>query len=518
MVLDDGCIIKRFPDDDGGSIEKTLVRVSLPPFEEFYAPTFHPDSSQNQIRSVVGRVLGPVPKPSKAGIASLMKTINRWGTKLPPTRQAGLEEMPMRYSGAKKQRYLNALDAICTSGASDKDAYCTGFVKAERFDGFEKRDPDPRMIQFRGAKFCVEFASYLQPIEHILYLTDFCSSGVPKSRNIAKGLNQTERAELLLQKRAAFVDPVVVSIDASRFDKHVSQELLTVEHALYKRCNNSNRFAKLCARQLLNKVFTKRGMRYVARGRRMSGDMNTALGNCVLMIAMVVTYFEKIGVTKYDALDDGDDCLLIIERCDLELVRSTLCREFLEFGMEMKVEEVATSMEAVVFCRSRPVEFAPGRWKFVRNYRDVVSKALTGIRNWSDRKYRERVIKAVGMCELSLNSGVPVLQAFSLALLRNTKSVKFDYKYLSDGMRVRYDREARSHPIEALPITDRARESFEAGFGVSVSEQLELEEYFKTWNLCNDGLFYWGREWDVDWIPDQSFIERGRRQNAETRP
>jgi len=69
VVLDEGCSISRFPVDDVGSIEKKLIRVSLPPFEEFFSPTFHADSSANQIRSVVGRVLGVVPKPTTGGIA-----------------------------------------------------------------------------------------------------------------------------------------------------------------------------------------------------------------------------------------------------------------------------------------------------------------------------------------------------------------------------------------------------------------------------------------------------------------
>jgi hypothetical protein len=75
-------------------------------------------------------------------------------------------------------------------GVNKRDAYVNCFVKPERFDGHAKKDPDPRAIQFRGSKYCVELASYLQPGEHQLYKTRFASKGVPPTRNIAKGLNQ----------------------------------------------------------------------------------------------------------------------------------------------------------------------------------------------------------------------------------------------------------------------------------------------------------------------------------------
>lgn len=499
------------PADDGSGLKRRLVRVALPPHEEFYAPTFHPDCAANQVRAVVGRVIGVVPKPSKEGISRLHETCKLWGRTLYKTAQAPLEDMVNRYHGAKKARYERALERVHSTGVNHRDAYINAFVKPERFDASAKVDPDPRAIQFRGSKYCVELASYLQPGEHQLYRTKFGSKGVPPTRNVAKGLNQRDRAMLLKQKLSHFEDPVVISLDASRFDKHVSKDLLRVEHRLYSFFNSSRRFAWLLSLQLVNKCFTKLGMKYIADGRRMSGDMNTALGNCVLMILMLVTYLLHIAIDKFDILDDGDDCLLIVEGADYPRVADTVHSEFLHYGMEMKVDGVARRMEEVVFCRSKPIEITHGNWTFVRDYRDVVSKALTGIRHWYDPKYRRRVIKAIGTCELSLNYSVPVLQAFACALLRNTSDVAFDEKYLSDGLKARWRRESlRSQPG---PITLEAREQFSTAFGCSVHRQLELEEYFHNWTYSEGDIVEWGVEWDSDWIPFQSLVERGG-QNA----
>ncbi len=515
IKLNEGNEIIRQPEDDGSRAEKLLVRVALPPHEEFYAPTFHPDNATNQLQSALGRVMGEVPKPSPAGIASLMRTAKLWGRTIYPVTQQDLSVMPNRYSGNKKKRYLEALTALETSPVVARDARCTAFVKAERFDGAEKRDPDPRMIQFRGSKYCVELASYLQPGEHQLYVTKFGSRGVPPTRNIAKGLNQHDRAMLLLTKMSHFDNPVVLSLDGSRFDKHVDIELLRVEHFLYRHFNRCKRFAQLLSLQLVNYCATKLGLKYKVKGKRMSGDMNTALGNCVLMLLMLVTFCLELNLTKFDSLDDGDDCLLIVEEHNLQLIESMIFQKFLAFGMEMKVDGVARRMEDVVFCRSRPVEYSPGQWKFVRNYRDVVSKSLCGIRHWNDPVYRERVIKAIGTCELSLNSGIPVLQAFAVAVLRNTQHVAFDVKYLSDGLRSRYNRESH-HEVRERPINDECRLSFYRAFGVSIEHQLELESFFNSWKFdIRAKPLYWGQEWTRDWIPEQSYVERSNWQNAQ---
>lgn len=509
LDIDDGCEVCKYPEDDGNGEKKLLVRAALPSDGEFYAPTFHYDNVPNQIRAVTGRVIGKVVKPSHQGIARLTNTCDEWGKSLYKVVQAPLDEMPNLYSGAKRARYLRALDRFNMVGLSTRDAYCNAFVKAERFDGNEKSDPDPRMIQFRGAKYCVELASYLRPGEHQLYKTTWACLGVPPSRNIAKGLNQKDRAMLLLQKMSYFDSPVVVSLDASRFDKHVSKQLLRVEHRLYSWFNNSPRFKWLLSLQLVNKVFTKLGMKYIAEGRRMSGDMNTALGNCVLMLMMVVTYCSWLQLARYDMLDDGDDVVVIIESNDLEKFRGSVIEHFLDYGMEMKVECVASTLPLVTFCRSNPVNTHDESWKFVRHYRDVVSKALTGIRHWQDPNYRAKAIKAIGMCELSLNLGVPVLQAFAVALLRNSEGVEFDVKYLSDGLRVRWNREF--HPAGPVVIEDCARVSFESAFGVSWARQVELEEAFSQWTFSNPAsLTYWGQEWNPDWIHMPSNVERHR--------
>lgn len=512
LSVDEGCSLTLPPIMHTDQHHKRLVRIAYLDLPGVFRPTFHYDCSHNQLRSVVGRVIGVVPKPSTLGIQAMVDSAARLALKLPFIPPQDILAMPARYGGAKRKRYEEAVDKFLAGGVHKRHSYCSMFVKAERFNGHAKVNPDPRAIQFRGAIYCVALAQFLQPIEHYIYNISYFSKGVPMSRNIAKGLNSVDRAELLALKMSHFRRPVVASLDASRFDKHVSVHHLAVEHSIYRRCNPDKFFRKLLSMQMTNKVFCSSGIKYIAKGRRMSGDMNTALGNCLIMLLMVDAYIDFEQLLKYDTLDDGDDCLLLLEYDDLERVLMGITRFFLEMGMQLKVENVAFSLFNVVFCQSSVVEFSEARFKFVRDYRAVISKAMSGIRHWQDPKYRIKVLQAIGMCELVLNLGVPVLQSFATALLRNVGRPK-DYTYASDGLKSRVGRELKlfGRPFsefEPVPIADCARQSFAIAFGCPVEEQLFIESFFSSWTFTTDATFEWGSEWDVyRWLPFQSWVE-----------
>lgn len=512
MPVDEGCSILRYPEHHDDHHKKLLVRVASPRIPGVFQPTFHHDCSHNQVRAVLGRVIGVVPKPSSLGIAQLKEAAARVASRIPFCAAQDVFAMPLRYAGAKRQRYLEALERYFRYGISPFDGHCTMFCKAERMDGAAKVDPDPRAIQFRSAKFCVALAQFLQPIEHYIYGMDGFSAGVPPSRNIAKGLNQSQRAELLHRKMSHFLRPVVISLDASRFDKHVNIALLKIEHSIYLASNSHFLFRKLLSMQLVSIVKSKYGLKYVVMGRRMSGDMNTALGNCLLMLIMLLAYMTSLAIPKWDCLDDGDDCLLIVEEEALAAILSSVVEHFLNYGMVMKVERVASSLHKVVFCQSSVVEYTEARFKFVRDYKAVISKALCGIRHWTDPKYRLKVLRAIGLCELVLNLGVPVLQSFAVAILRNVGRPT-DLNLASDGLKSRVARELKALGVTASevrprPITAVARESFAEAFDCPVDEQLHYEQFFDVWAFNVEGLHWHGQEWDVArWLQSASTRE-----------
>lgn len=430
--------------------------------------------------------------------------MRRWKPFLPRVTPMKLWKVPLCYSGRKRARYELGLKDLLSTGLTRKNSFVAAFVKAENV-GNKKLDPDPRIIQFRTPPYCVALAQYLKPMEHQLYNMRGFGDYLPNTRVIGKGLSARERANLLHQKMQQFNSPVVISLDAKRFDQHVSKELLEIEHSIYLTCYYDEDFAGLLGAQIKNicraKTHSDR-IRYKTLGKRMSGDMNTALGNCLLMVLMVSTFMNG---KKYDILDDGDDCLLIVEEEQLPWVLENVGPTFLSFGHEIKIENVARTMEEVEWCQCRPVQVAPGEWNFIRKPEKIMSCATSGSKYTGSIKSRQKLINSIGMAELVLNHGVPVIQEYAWALIRNANTDKMINLDATDSMYYRLHREMRFLKMKTLtklqprPITMQARLSYYKAFGVGITEQIEQEKFLRSWrfNFGPDTTMRYNRE--MDW-------------------
>jgi hypothetical protein len=290
------------------------------------------------------------------------------------------------------------------------------------------------------------------------------------------------------EKSSNFSDPVWITLDASRFDLHVSKEQLRTEHSVYLAMLNDPEFQRLLSWQLVNHGRVRNlGLKYTSDGGRMSGDMNTAVGNCVLMLLMVAELMERIACPKFDVLDDGDDIIVIVEKGWEKVLKERAFDIFLDFGHEVKIENIAYEFEDLEWCQCHPVEIEQGRWKLVRSPVKILTKGISGTKYFTnpDDSTRRKLINSVGHCELVLNAGVPVLQAYAQMCIRNSGTseiLKFD---TVDEYYHRIQRELRGmnmtlDDVRAREVTFEARCSFERAFGITVDDQLELEEWFEN--------------------------------------
>jgi len=302
--------------------------------------------------AVANRVLGAVPLPTLNGLRRLKltaKTFFRW---IPATEPWNVSQVVASFTDHRRKIYERARLSLMDREFCKADGRINAFVKAELYNPKDKVNPDPRVIQARSVRYNLLLAQYLRPLEHKI-LKQRSERGL---RIFAKGRNSFERASDIRDKFKCFGNTTCLSIDASRFDKHVSREVLEIEHSVYKRAYPDDRvLQRLLDYQLSNVCVTRDGVRYLAHGRRMSGDMNTGLGNCVVMVLMVKSIMDRLGI-PYEIYDDGDDCLLFFATEHRDRVSKALVSEFLEFGQEIKVENTANNPTEVVFCQSKMIK------------------------------------------------------------------------------------------------------------------------------------------------------------------
>jgi hypothetical protein len=376
------------------------------------------------------------------------------------------------YSGKKRREFQRALESLRLDPYGPRDARVRMFLKADKYVVGGKIDA-PRCIQYRSKRYCLELARYLHGIEASTYvaLDEF---GTPV---IAKSLNATQRAASLLAKARHFSQPYFLLLDHSKWDSHVTQAMLREEFRYYQLYfPGSSKLHRLLAEQLCNRGSTKNGTQYYTPGTRCSGDMNTGLGNSCLNAAILRSWLVASCV-RGSVFVDGDDSVVIVDASDVP--RLLPIPEFMNaMGHETKVETTC-DFERVEFCQCRPV-LIDGVWTMVRNPARLLSRSLWTTLSITSDKFRARLLKTIGECELCVAQGVPVSQSLATAMIAAGSGNL--WKGYEGFARSQHEavRPGRAH---AKPISDASRHSFWRAWDVSPVEQIYLER--SLWVNCS---------------------------------
>lgn len=380
------------------------------------------------------------------------------------------EDVIAAYAGAKKRAYHNAMLGLKTYGYNRKSAVVSMFVKPDRYPTEDCLDKDPRAIQYRKIEYNLELGCYIKPFEHHIY-ENLTMGVVSDTRVIAKGLNNYERAELMLYKNEYFKNAKYVLLDHSRFDSTINIDHIKTTHRKYQRAFKSRKLQTLLNSQKNNVCYSKGGIKYRAMGTRMSGDPDTGCGNSVVNNDTIWGWMQYCGIVKYDYILDGDDSVLYVESEDVDKLDFGY---FTLVGFETKMEIVDNIIQAE-FCQS----------KIIRATRPVLMRnplrAMSHV-NVSRRHYHKSIwpswLAACGMCEVANNQGVPILQSFGNQLASLSKR-----KFIDDQIKWRLSLVEFSGKIEE--ITMQARLDVYEAWGISPSNQLILETHDYTADAFN---------------------------------
>lgn len=441
----------------------------------------HNSSITNLERGVMTRVLrykgNAVVKPPEGIYRERLNYVRDFLIRcFPSTTPISQQQFVEYYRGRKRTVYQQAVDSLQLRSIGRQDAHVKAFVKAEFINFSAKPDPDPRIISPRDPRYNVEIGKYLRPIEHRLYLA---VDKLFRSRTIFKGLNSKDVASEFNRKWGKFKTPVAVGLDASRFDQHVSKQALQWEHSIYNGIYKSTELQRLLRWQLVNKVkaYARDGkLKYTVEGGRMSGDMNTGLGNCVLMSSLVHSFAQTQGV-NIELANNGDDCVVIMEACYLDKFTSGLTDWFLQMGFQMKQEKPVYVLEEIEFCQAHPC-CIDGDWIMVRNFPNCLVKDCLSLKQFESLVVRKSWISAVSQGGLALAGGVPVIQSFYQALGRTAASIpaKVSQKHLELDGGLKYMSRGMDRKIKT--VSQASRYSFYLAFGITPDQQENLEAYY----------------------------------------
>lgn len=382
------------------------------------------------------------------------------------------------YVGRRLTIYRKALDKLTQIGLSRNDARSIAFVKMELVNP----EKAPRCIQPRDPAYNLALGRYIKAVEKKIYVA--IRKVFEDGPTVMKGFNVEEIGSIMRGKWRSFVDPVALGLDATKFDMHVSPEALAWEHSVYKAIFPGDReLAKLLRWQMNNKGagYCEDGsLKYSVTGKRFSGDMNTGLGNCLLMCGMIWSYARSRDVPVKLA-NNGDDCVVLMERRDMGRFTLGLDEWFLEMGFRMVAEEPVYQLHEIEFCQMHPIEIGDS-CRMVRNIPATLRKDTMTVHPLTRNVHREKWCTAVGTGGLWLTGGVPVLQDFYSAYQRigcMRASNMLDDPTFATGMRL-MSKGMTEHYRE--PDAWTRVQVFEA-WGISPDEQVALETHLREYVL-----------------------------------
>lgn len=381
------------------------------------------------------------------------------------------EQFAEMFTGRKRTLYTNSLEDYYLNGVQRRHSRSVAFVKCEKVPP----NKAARCIQPRNRTYNIGVGTFIKPIEHRIYGAIGKIFG--EKVVVVKGFNVSDQAKILHDKWSKFAEPVALGLDATKFDMHVSAAMLRWEHSVYLGIyNNHPELAKLLTWQINNigAGYCDDGkLKYSVAGRRFSGDMNTALGNCLIMCAMIYAYSKERGV-KISLANNGDDCQVFMEKRDLAKFSQGLDAWFLELGFRMTVEPPVYEFAGVEFCQMRPIQTING-FVMVRNINKAREKDSMSIIPLSNTRAAMQWLYAVGECGLASCSGVPIMQSFYECYMRHGIQSRMSYSVaLESGARIN----SRGMDSKWSPVSAQARLDCFVAWGYTPDEQLALENYY----------------------------------------
>lgn len=278
-----------------------------------------------------------------------------------------------------------------------------------------------------------------------------------------KNLTEQERVEklnLLFGVEECYVT------DYSAFETHFTREMMNnCEMIMYKyMLKNFPTLYRFVQESLTsrNRIYGKH-VKASIEATRMSGECNTSLGNGFSNAMFMLFFCHEHGIKVGNFVVEGDDGLF-------QLSREITPEEFKHFGLNLKIQRTTAPLSEFCGCVYNPQTLT----NFGRALKHVVSLG------WSPKRYmvasskRKRELAVARAYSFNATTpGVPIL-----SVLCNTIVERFGRITYARAMKHLKNQWRRPEKlVEHSPLPNELdREYFYHVFGVSVAEQLQIED------------------------------------------
>ncbi len=439
-----------------------------------------------KVKDDKGKLVDP-PRPLSGEILKRSSFRTRWLNCLEPCRLYSHSDVVAGYTGRKAKRYSNAYESLMECPVVETDSHLTAFLKAEKTNLSVKEDPAPRLIQFPNPRYSLDLMTYLKFNEKRFMRAIDEVWGQP---TVMSGYNCVDLGGHLASKWKSLDNPVAVPLDFSRFDQHCSREALEYEFEFYKGAFPlDEHLAWLLSLQLHpkgNAVAGDGAIKYdCPQGGRGSGQINTSMGNKLIVCGLMWEYFREIGI-EASLANMGDDCVVFCEHKDLDVLQATLTTWWLKCGYNAVVEPTCYELEDIEFCQSKPV-CVNGQWIMVRTPSKALTKDCITLQSSETVSQIAATYMAISTCGRVINSGVPISFALHDCLYRAagkyTKRVELSDEFIFKS--VEYGNYERMRGLKYIRrrISDDTRISYFKAFGITPDVQIALEDYYSQLDL-----------------------------------
>lgn len=427
------------------------------------------------------------PRPRPGLICQYTGFRELWQSCLGHCRRSSHHDVMGGYSGRKAKRYANAYESLLECPVVDEDSHLTAFLKAEKTNLSAKCDPAPRLIQFPNPRYSLELMTYLKFNEKIFMKAIDEVWGEP---TVMSGYNCVDLGRLMAEKWDRFNDPVAVPLDFSRFDQHCSVDALKYEFEFYKAAFPGDEYLEW----LLSKQLHPTGVAVASdgaiayhnkHGGRGSGQINTSMGNKIIVCGLMWEYLRETGL-ECSLANMGDDCVLFLDKCQLGLLFDSLSSWWLAMGYNAVVESPCFELEHVEFCQSNPV-CVNGEYMMVRNPEKALTKDCITLCPSETVTQIASAYMAISTCGRIINSGVPISFAMHESLYRASsryvKRVEISDEFMFKSVEFGNYERMKGLKFRRREISDATRLSYFKAFGITPAVQVLLENYYNELDM-----------------------------------